>query len=266
MFIPEERLPPGFMETIGRGGAGAVPRPAATVAIMRDAVAGPEVLLLRRNRSSGFVPGAYVFAGGRVDTADAAPLPWSGAAMPVEPPAEYWAAAVRELFEETGVLLARDAGGSFAADASDPGLAVWRNTLLEDGATLADMLDTLGLTLAGDRVVHFAHWITPVAEPRRYDTQFFLAGMPESRTATADAREMSDAVWLTPAAALDRFADGTLPMVFPTVRSLEALAAFDTVQAALDHWRDRQVAPVLPRLVRTDRGVSLVVDEGADAE
>lgn len=266
MFIPEERLPPGFMETVGSGGSGAVPRPAATIALMRDAGADPEILLLKRNRSSGFVPGAYVFAGGRVDAADAEPLPWSGPAMPVEPPPRYWAAAVRELFEETGVLLARDAGGSFAPDATDPRLAVWRNTLLEDGATLAAMLETLDLTLAGDRVVHFAHWITPVAEPRRYDTHFFLAGMPESRTATADAREMSDTVWLTPAAALDRFADGTLPMVFPTVRTLEALANFDTVQRALDHWRDRPVAPVLPRLVRTGRGVSLVVDEGAQEE
>jgi len=266
MFIPEERLPPGFMDTIGRGGAAAVPRPASTVALMRDATPGPEVLLLRRNRSSGFVPGAYVFAGGRVDAADADPLPWSGPAMPGIPPAEYWAAALRELFEETGVLLARDAGGAYAADASDPALSVWRDTLLEDEATLAGMLDRLGLMLAGDRIVHFAHWITPVAEPRRYDTHFFLAGMPESRTASADAREMSDAVWLTPAAALDRFADGTLPMVFPTVRSLESLAAFDSVQSALDYWRDRQVAPVLPRLVRTGRGVSLVVDEGAQAE
>jgi len=265
MFIPEERLPPGFMDTIGQAGAAAVPRPASTVALMRDARSGPEVLLLRRNRSSGFVPGAYVFAGGRVDAADADPLPWSGPSMQAPPP-EYWAAALRELFEETGVLLARDAGGTYAADASDPALSVWRDTLLEDGATLAGMLETLGLTLAGDRVVHFAHWITPVAEPRRYDTHFFMAGMPESRTASADAREMSDAVWLTPAAALDRFADGTLPMVFPTVRSLETLASFETVQSALDYWRNRQVAPVLPRLVRTGRGVSLVVDEGAKAE
>lgn len=266
MFIPEDRLPPGFVDFIGRRGEGVVPRPAATIVLMRDAAAGPELLLLRRNRSSGFVPGAYVFAGGRVDEADADPSLWSGTELPSEPPPAYWTAAIRELFEETGVLLARDPAGEFAADASDEAMAHWRESLLEDGATLRGMLESLDLRLAVDRVVHFAHWITPVAESRRYDTRFFLGAMPPGRTATADAREMSDAVWLSPAAALERFALGRLPMVFPTVRTLESLAEFESVDAALESLRGQPVVPILPRLVRVDGGVQLVVDEGAERE
>jgi 8-oxo-dGTP pyrophosphatase MutT (NUDIX family) len=191
-------------------------------------------------------------------------MPWSGGVVPPEPSVEYWTAAIRELFEETGVLLAVHQDGSFADDASDPELAECRDALLEDRLTLARLLEDFELRLAGDRMVHFAHWITPIAEPRRYDTRFFLAGMPDARIASADAREMSDAVWLTPVTALARFANGTLPMVFPTVHTLETLAGFDSVQSALDSLRDRPVAPILPRLVRSDRGVSLVVDEGAD--
>ncbi len=111
--------------------------------------------------------------------------------------------------------------------------------------------------------MHFAHWITPIAERRRYDTHFFLGALPPGRVAAADPREMSDAAWLSPGAALDRFARGRLPMVFPTVRTLETLAAFDSIGTALEALRGRTVAPILPRLVRAEGGVRLVVDEGA---
>jgi 8-oxo-dGTP pyrophosphatase MutT (NUDIX family) len=219
--------------------------------------------MLRRNRSAGFVPGAWVFAGGRVDAADADTSLWSGDTVPSVPSAGFWAAAVRELFEETGVLLARDARGGFAPDASHDDVASWRERLLEDECALADVLAALDARIAADRIVHFAHWITPVDEPRRYDTHFFLGAMPDGRMAAADPREMSDAAWISPACALDRFARGRLPMVFPTVRTLETLAAFDSVDTALDAFRGRTVAPILPRLVRADGGVRLVVDEGA---
>jgi len=263
MFIPGERLPPGFIDSIGRAGEVVETRPAATIVLMRDATAGPELFLLRRNRSAGFVPGAWVFAGGRVDEADAEPAVWAGAEVPVEPPPEYWAAAVRELFEETGVLLACNADGTFAPDATAAAGTLWRERLLGDRATIAEVLDALDARIAADRIVHFAHWITPVDEPRRYDTRFFLGALPEGRLAIADAREMSAGVWVSPADALDRFARGRLPMVFPTVRTIETLAAFGSVDAALEALRGRTVAPILPRLVRADGGVRLVVDEGA---
>ena len=263
-MIPFERLPPGFAERIeAPPEPPAEARPAATAVLLRDGAVGPEVLLLRRHRSSGFVPGAYVFPGGRVDAADAGPATLAlldGREPDAEPDASYIAAAVREVFEETGVLLARDAAGRPAADASAPEFARWRAALLEDRATLADVLAALGLRIAAGDIVYCAHWITPVAEPRRYDTRFFLARLPEGAEASVDEREMTDAVWLRPAEALERFRAGRLPMVFPTVHTLESLAPFSSVTEALDAFRGCAVTPTLPRLVRRPDGVAIVVD------
>jgi len=265
MTIPGSRLPPGFVETVG-----AIPervaeaRPAATAVLMRDGERGLEVLLLRRSRTSGFVPGAYVFPGGRVDPADADPRVFARSCgeLPPEPAAQYWAAALREIFEETGVLLAVDGDGGHAADAvSDADLESLRVSLLEDRVSLLDVLDRRDLRPAVDRLVYVAHWITPEVEPRRFDTRFFLAALPPGRNTTFEPREMSDAIWLAPAAALDRFATGTLPMVFPTVRTLESVAGFDNVAAAFAALRGRTVRPLLPRLVRTPDGVGLVLDD-----
>ncbi len=274
--IPSDRLPAGFAERVEDPPVPpAEPRPAATAVLARDAAAGDgaaagiEVLLLQRHHASGFVPGAYVFPGGRVDEADAAPASAEllARALPpddrraFEPPAAFWMAVVREVFEETGILLAADAAGRPAPDAgSEPRLAEWRERLLGERAGLAELLEAEGLLPALGDVVYCAHWITPVAEPRRYDTRFFLARLPAGRAATVDAREMTDALWLAPAEALRRFHEGALPMVFPTVKVLEALAPHATVAAALAAFRGKPVAPVLPRLVRSEGGVGIVVD------
>jgi recombination protein RecT len=264
--IPEDRLPPGFvdsiMETPSRP---ATPRPAATTMLLRDGDGGPEILLMRRHRSSGFVPGAWVFPGGRVDAADSGPALYErirGLPRSPVPDVGYWTAALRELFEETGVLLARGADDEWVADStSNRRLAALRHDLMEGSATMLDILESLGATLDAGGTVHAAHWITPVVEARRYDTHFFAATLPEGRTASADAREMTEAAWLTPAAALARFEQGTLPMVFPTVKTLESLRGFGTVEHVLDTLRHRPVEPILPRLVRTPGGVAIVVDE-----
>ena len=233
---------------------------------MRDSPGGVEALLLRRSRTAGFVPGAYVFPGGRVDEADADPGIFAEVSdPPTAPPAEYWAAALREGFEETGVLLAVDADGAHAPDAvSDPGLEDERIALLENRIGLRALLEGRGLRPATERMVYAAHWITPVVEPRRFDARFFLAALPPGRETTFEPREMSDAIWLAPAAALERFEDGSLPMIFPTVRTLESLAGFDTVESAFAAFRQNTVRPFLPRLVRTPEGVSLVLDEDTD--
>jgi len=263
MTIPYAQLPPGFVDTIaGEPGRVAPARPAATAVLMRDGEHGLEALMLRRSRSSGFVPGAYVFPGGRVDAADSDARIFGKATLPAEPAPEFWAAVLREVFEETGVLLARDADGVFSPDAvTDGALEALRVSLLEDRRTLHDVLAERGLEPAADRLVYAAHWITPAVEPRRFDTRFFLAALPPGRTTTFEPREMSDAVWLPPAVALERFAAGTLPMIFPTVRTLESVVGFDSVEAALGAFRGRAVRPLLPRLVRTPDGVSLVLDD-----
>jgi 8-oxo-dGTP pyrophosphatase MutT (NUDIX family) len=257
--IPIERLPPGFAEQVEHPPAQpAEPRPAATAVLMRESATGPEVLLLRRHRNSGFVPGAYVFPGGRVDANDG-DVAWAGTTAP---PGEYWVAAVREVFEETGVLLARQQDGEWSADASsDDDLEAWRERLMQGQADLADVLAGRTLTLDPDALCYIAHWITPVAEPRRYDTRFFVAALPSGRNAAPDEREMTDMLWLSPSDALERFEEGRLPMVFPTVRTLQLLAPFRHVSEIFDAFRDRVIEPVLPRLVRSGNGVGIVVDQ-----
>jgi len=264
--IPTSWLPPGVVARIGRTPvAPAPPRPAATIVLLRDTAAGPEVLLVRRHHGSAFVPGAYVFPGGRVDGSDADPglaarvRPLPG---PAGPELRFWIAAVRELFEETGVLLARDAAGRPAPESGrDPELARWREELLADAATLADLLAAGTWTIDLTDSVVCAHWITPTVEPRRYDTRFFLARLPARREIATDPREMTDAVWLAPRTALERCRAGRLPMVFPTIRTLEAIAPFSSVDAALAAFRGRTIHPVLPTLVRTPDGVGIIVDD-----
>lgn len=266
--IPRERLPEGFAERLLEylaepSDAPAEPRPAATAVILRDGAVGPEVLLLRRHRGAAFVPGAWVFPGGRVDRADRDERALAGAGeVPDQPSPSYRVAAVRELFEETGVLLARDAAGACVSDAStDPVLEGWRERLMAGTHSMADLLEAEALRLEPAALVHAAHWITPEAEPRRYDTHFFLAELPPGCMARSDAREMTDLAWLTPRGALQRFSRGDLPMVFPTMRTLEALADFGSVAQALAAFRGQVVRPILPRLVSTPGGVGMVVEE-----
>jgi 8-oxo-dGTP pyrophosphatase MutT (NUDIX family) len=260
--IPADRLPPGFADRLDQPASDpSTPRPAATIVLIRDADPRFEVLLLRRARSSGFVPGAYVFPGGRVDAQDGdvalidrlAGQPTGAAGL--EP--AYLVAALREAFEETGVLLAAP-----APDARD--LRAWRRRLLAEEADFGEMIAALDVRLGGTGVVYIAHWITPEAEPRRFDTRFFLARVPGEQEVEPDPREMTDALWLTAEEALGRFQAGRLPMVFPTLRTLESLAQFRSAEQALRELRGREVRPILPRLVRTAEGVGILL-EGEDA-
>ena len=320
--IPEERLPEGFVDTVLKvPEVPAVPKPSATVVVLRDgggdAEAGtggagrvtrapgnaggsaagrgpgpPEVLLLRRNRAMGFVPGAWVFPGGRVDGADGEAaladrwvgLTPEGAAarlgLPIdaEPPAiAYYGAAMREAFEETGLLAGAVGGGMAGPGAADAGkadadlgavdavpstaadLGAAREALLGGRAAFARVLRRLDARLDGTAIEYIAHWVTPAAEPRRYDTRFFAARVPRGATAVHDEREMTDAVWLTPRAALERHRAGRLPMIFPTIRTLEDLRGFRTARDLLAHYRGRAIPRILPEIVRTATGVALRV-------
>lgn len=274
--IPFDRLPERFAERVTHPPATPAPtHPAATIVLMRDGASGPEVLLLRRSRSSGFVPGAYVFPGGRVDAADAEPrivehldgLVADAAAARLElpngdPPAlAYYLAAIREAFEETGILVARRADGSAPPTAAeDAAVDELRNSLMEERVTFPETLDRMACRLDGSAVEYLAHWITPEVEPRRYDTRFFAAKVRAGSNAIVDPREMTDAVWLTAAQALERHHDGTLPMVFPTMRTLEDLLPFDSVDAVLRDLRNRRIPTIMPRLVLTPTGLGMELD------
>jgi 8-oxo-dGTP pyrophosphatase MutT (NUDIX family) len=243
--------------------------------MLRDGPDGMETLMLRRTRRSGFVPGAWVFAGGRVDQADAdatvaARLRGLSPEAATErlrlppdsapPGVAYYVAALREAFEETGLLVGIDgAGGAALSAGEDAGVASVRDRLLADRIDFAQALTELGVELDGTAVEYVAHWITPVQEPRRYDTRFFAAAVDRDREVLLHPAEMTDARWLTPSAALEIHAGGELPMVFPTIRTLEDLLEFGSVDAALTALSARAVPAILPRLVRTPTGVGLEI-------
>jgi hypothetical protein len=127
-------------------------------------------------------------------------------------------------------------------------------------ARFHEVLDRLGCRLDGAAMEYMAHWITPEVEPRRFDTRFFVARARGGAQPLVDPREMTEAIWITPAAALRRHREGGLPMVFPTIRSLEDLAGFPSVDTAMAGLRGRRIVPILPRLVMTATGVALEVD------
>jgi recombination protein RecT len=274
--IPFDRLPERFAESVRHPPqVPAKARPAATIVLLRDGASGPEVLLLRRARHAGFVPGAYVFPGGRVDAADAEQdivahldgLDAGGAAERLElsggdPPAlAYYLAALREAFEETGILVGRGIDGSEPATAAeDPAVDALRNELMGDRLGFAEALERLRCRLDGGAVEYLAHWITPEPEPRRYDTRFFAAKVRPGATSVVDTREMTDAVWLTPDTAMRRYHEGSLPMVFPTIRTLQDLRAFVSVDAILGDLRGRRIPTIMPRLVVTPTGIGMDVD------
>ncbi|MES2999336.1 MAG: MBL fold metallo-hydrolase [Pseudomonadota bacterium] len=202
------------------------PRPAATVLLLRDGPQGVEVLMTRRSATASFAPGAYVFPGGAIDAADA-----QAHALAARRPTQedlrltQAIAAIRESFEELGVLLARHADGR-PLSADD--LAA-----LERHQPFFDQVRDRNLVLAADNVYMLAHWITDRDLPRRFDVPFLVARMPDGQTPVADEAEQFEPVWVRPADALSRHAAGSFFMIFPTIRTLERLATFDSVGAVL---------------------------------
>ena len=132
---------------------------------------------------------------------------------------------------------------------------------MQDKTSLGNLLSQNRFRLDPAALAYMAHWITPLPEPRRYDTRFFLAQLPEGATVRTDDREMTDALWLAPADALNRFEDGRLPMVFPTVKTLQSLRPYGSADDAIATFRNRIITPILPTLVRTPEGVGIVIEQ-----
>lgn len=239
-----------------------VPVPAATVTLLRDTARGLEVLMLQRNFQSGFMPGMFLFPGGALDPGDRADAVLSrcpgmddeGASATlglVHGGLAYWAAAIRESFEEAGVLLAYDDRGTLVNPREAERLErfdEYRRKLNAGDEDLAPMLENEGLTLAVDRMTYFSHWITPERAPRRYDTRFFAAIAPEGQEATADNVEAIHHVWVNPAQAVERHRAGEFNMRTPTIRTLEAFAPYDNADTLIDALRDQRVKAIMPRI------------------
>lgn len=209
-------------------------RPAATVLLLRDApgnAEGIEVLMTRRSDKASFAPGAYVFPGGGIDVLDAQ----SHTAADRRPTQSdlhltQAIAAIRESFEELGVLLARHADGprkGLMADAQDI-------AAIDRHQPFVAQCTARGLRLAADSVFMLAHWITDRDLPRRFDVPFLVARMPEGQEPVADEAEQFEPVWVRPADALARHEAGQFFMIFPTIRTLQRLATFATTQAVFD--------------------------------
>ena len=201
-------------------------RPAATVLLLRDTLQGIEVLMTRRSMTASFAPGAFVFPGGGIDAADAqAHAQSTRRAGQTDLHLTQAIAAIRESFEELGVLLARHADGSHVTTEDIAALS--------RQAPFGAQCRERGLTLAGKDVFVLAHWVTDRDLPRRFDVPFLVARMPEGQTPVADETEQFDPSWVRPAEALARHEAGTFFMIFPTLRTLERLARYASVEAVL---------------------------------
>jgi 8-oxo-dGTP pyrophosphatase MutT (NUDIX family) len=246
-------------------------RLAATVILARPPL---EIYLARRSASSAFAPDAFVFPGGTIEAQDAsdaarvrtlgleparmqsefrasvpASLPSDEPAVDHESGATLLIAALRELFEEAGVLLARTASGELV----EAGSAEWsaveseRSEVRNGTLSFADFLSRHDWYADARALALFSHWITPPSEPRRYNTHFFFAIAPPNQSALADSFETHDGIWISPAAALERQRSGNLHLVYPTIKHIERLQAFDSASDALEFARRKPMLTIVPK-------------------
>jgi 8-oxo-dGTP pyrophosphatase MutT (NUDIX family) len=253
-----------------RVGVDQAPRDAATVILLRDRTEGPyEVFLMQRHRDQAFMGGAYVFPGGRLDETDADPghaayLGGFCAAearrllqepnLPEATALGLFVTAIRETFEEAGVLLARGASER-PVDLVDPGAAerfsAYRLELHEGRLTLTDLARREGILYAPDLLIPYSHWITPETEPRRFDTRFFLAQLPEGQVAIHDRMELTESCWMTTASALADHEAGRIVLMPPTLKTIEELHAFSRVEPLFAAARSQRIYTIFPEAFRT---------------
>ena len=255
------------------------PRAAATLVVVRDTAEGIEVLLSRRAERGDHNSGAWVFPGGLVDPGDRAAHPFCAGLNDASTSArlgldegglDYFVAAVRECFEESGLLFASDTSGELVRldDAGDAGAALrsWRTSLHHHERAIGDLCRELGLRLAVDRLHYLSHWLTPPGRLKRFDTRFFIAVAPPAQTAAFDGTEMVEQQWLRPAEAVAHSSD--LKLLTPTRKTLELIGRHASVEALLA-WAgsQRTVTLTMPRIATGSRGAQPVTpDEPAYAE
>jgi len=229
-----------------------VPRPAATLLLLRDGSLGPEAFLLQRTRDAAFLGGAHVFPGGALDKADRDPRALRRVSGLTDAEASarlavdagglaYWVAAIRECFEEAGILLAEGEDGRPVDAARAAALAHYRGPLHAGKLAFHEFLEKERLLLRGGELAYFGHWVTPPARARRFDTRFFLAAAPESQAGAHDGTELVASQWLRPLEAIEREARGEIQLVFATKNTLADLVRFARAKDALEHAREVEV-------------------------
>lgn len=248
------------------------PRPASTVMLLRDDSSPTrtgrgnalEVFMVRRSVQSEFMPDIYVFPGGSVMSDDKQVESMEDLCEPIAPSQSdpegrtalgsgTRAAAIRELFEEANVLLAHREGQMLAVSGDIvPQFAAYREAFNARKGSMVEMARAERLVFATNSLAYFAHWITPEPMPKRYDTHFFLAAAPLQQEALYDDFETSDGLWIHPATALEQFEQEKFPIAFPTFHQLRDLAAYTSIEEALDATRMRYVPTHLPILEMQD--------------
>ena len=268
------RLPPELVEHarafLSGDATPVTPKSASTVVLLRDTRQGPQVYLLRRHRQMAFAAGMYAFPGGTVDARDSdRAVAWSGPT-----PAE-WApvldcdeaqaralvcAAVRETFEESGVLLAGTTEDNLVGDTTGTEWERDRAALVDRSLGFVDFLSRRDLVMRTDLLHAWAHWITPEFEPRRYDTRFFVAAIPPEQGTRHVSGEADRVAWMRPADALAGVDSGDMVMLPPTYVTVAEMARFATVADVVEASVNRQITTVMPGVEITDGGGFLTVD------
>ena len=247
-----------------------IPSPAAALVLLRDrASSDVEALLLRRHAKSKFAAGDYVFAGGKIESDDM-PADGEGFCLGLTArqatarlgdglaPREalsYWVGAIREAFEEVGVLLAYEADGRLLriTPSATPRFEIYRAACHKANPAFFDMLRAEKLTLATDRLAYFAHWITPEEQPLRFDTRFFAAVMPPEQAPVVDGHEIVDLTWLTPAEAIAASKRQDIGLRNPTIKNLELVAAAGhRASTVVESLGRRAVQTIRPRILQVD--------------
>jgi 8-oxo-dGTP pyrophosphatase MutT (NUDIX family) len=251
-------------------------RPASTILLLRESSrAGEiEVFMMVRHYEIDFNSGALVFPGGSVDKGDreiiAKPELYSGGEGLDEASLSFRIAAIRETFEESGILLARPKGSKSLVDAKRASEieTASRAAVCEGKTTLQKVLSDNGMLLALDELVPYAHWITPEGAPKRFDTWFFLAAAPPAQLGGHDGKESTDSIWLSPREALAGGESGRFKLPFPTTRNLIRLGKQNGVKAALDDSRGKPVVTVMPVMTKLNGGRQLRIplEAGYDGE
>ena len=230
-------------------------KPSATIVVLRESSSGPEILLVKRRAGDAFGE-SYTFPGGVVDDDEAASHEFTHGKTADEANSElsvdqggldFFSAAIRELFEETGILLARDATGEWFH--YGPNVHVLRKEVDQGLLPWSDFLRDQELRMASDALHYFNYWETPLSLPKRWSTRFFLAVLPPGQDATHDGSELTDCRWIIAADALALGRDGGMKLPIPTISTLKSLSVFDSVGDVLDWAQDRMtqgIGKILP--------------------
>jgi 8-oxo-dGTP pyrophosphatase MutT (NUDIX family) len=259
------------------------PRPASTILLLRDSLGTDgrddprgeiEVFMMVRHYEIDFNSGALVFPGGSVDKGDqeiiARPELYSGGEGLEAAALSFRIAAIRETFEESGILLARPKGSKALIDPKRASEieALTRAELCDNKTSFLKVLTEHALVLALEELVPYAHWITPEGMPKRFDTWFFLAAAPPEQAGAHDGKESTDSIWVSPREALAGGESGRFKLPFPTTRNLIKLGKQPNVQAALDDSRRQSIVTVMPVMTKLNGGRQLRIprEAGYDGE